>query len=503
MKWWSGIEPNVQTAYVFTLFFWAARRYSADACIGIAPQVMVAIASNRPMGCSILFQQVIAGYVFVLTNSNKPVGIVKGIQGIAQLVFSFPAGYFADRTRRDRILKLSAVLGIFTAVLTFVAVESTSMFMVYVVFGLWGAFAAMQSPAMEALFADSIPQGERSFPFMIKYNISNFAQMLGPALCVFLFIYYGDMWQLEQLTPVLEFGTMLAFVSSLLLFRFDDDLAIENRMEQQKQDAEDERIERALARSPLKTPTLVGNELDLEYEYSDEDDKQPTGATEQTALLQQQVADLEKQKSDQDSANYFAQLDAKFLCFRTEHVPYILFVADFIISNGAGMTINFFPLFFKEEYGLTPIHVCLLFMAQPLVVMVLSVFSQRMSKSCGRMPIIVVTRVLSVVCLYFMSLAQPVALQVFLFLMRGGMMRCSQPLRRSILMDYVPKDIRARWNALEGLSVFSWSGSAVIGGFLIDAYDYRTCFVITSLVYCFGLALETMLIPLTKHAVEH
>jgi len=54
---------------------------------------------------SILFQQVIAGYVFVLTNSNKPVGIVKGIQGIAQLVFSFPAGYFADHTRRDRILR--------------------------------------------------------------------------------------------------------------------------------------------------------------------------------------------------------------------------------------------------------------------------------------------------------------------------------------------------------------------------------------------------------------
>lgn len=26
-KWWSRTEPNVQTAYVFTLFFWAARRF--------------------------------------------------------------------------------------------------------------------------------------------------------------------------------------------------------------------------------------------------------------------------------------------------------------------------------------------------------------------------------------------------------------------------------------------------------------------------------------------
>lgn len=471
--WWRRTEPNVQTAYVFTLFFWAAR--------------------------SILFQQVIAGYVFVLTQSNKPVGIVKGIQGISQLVFSFPAGYFADHTRRDLILKISAVLGILTAALTFFAVEWTSIYMLYVVFGLWGAFAAMQSPAMEALFADSIPQGERSFPFMIKYNISNFAQMLGPALCVFLFIYYGDMWQIPQLKPVLEFGSVLAVVAALLLFRFDDDLAIENRMEQE-QLQDDAMSERALARSPLKTPTLVGNELDLEYEYSDEDEKEAPGkATEKSALLRSK--DLEKQ-NDGDEA-YFANLDAKFLCFRTQHVPYILFIADFIISNGAGMTINFFPLFFKQEYGLTPIHVCLLFMAQPLVVMVLSVMSQRMSKWCGRMPIICVTRIISVACLYFMSLAKPVELQILLFLMRGGMMRCSQPLRRSVLMDYVPKDIRARWNALEGLSVFSWSGSAVIGGYLIDAFDYRTCFVITSLVYCVGLALETVLIPLTKHAVEH
>ncbi len=81
-------------------------------------------------------------------------------------------------------------------------------------------------------------------------------------------------------------------------------------------------------------------------------------------------------------------------------------------------------------------------------------------------------------------------------------MRCSQPLRRSILMDHVPKEFRARWNALEGLAVFSWSGSAVLGGYLIDAYDYRTCFFITSFVYFAGLALELFLLPLTKHEME-
>ncbi|KAG1688436.1 hypothetical protein DVH05_025632 [Phytophthora capsici] len=492
---WSkdGVTHNVWTAYVFTLFFWSAR--------------------------SILFQQVVAGYVFVLTQSNKPVGIVKGIQGISQLVFSLPGGYFADRIRRDTILKLSGAIGVFGAVITFFSVEFTSLNGLYVAFGLWGLFAAFQSPAMEALFADSIPPGKRSFPFMIKYNISNLAQMLGPVLSIFLFLFYGDQWQLPELKPVLEFGCVLAVIGSLILFQFNDDRAKDYLLDKTEEEKEEEvLLEKMITPSPLRTPKLVGNgnELDMVYDYSDEDDitvddNSPPTATENTALLllkgkTAKEMDLERQQrlqeADDDEEGYMAHLDAKFLCFRTKHVPYILFISDFVISNGAGMTINFFPLFFKEEYGLTPIHVCILFMSQPLVVMILSFIAQRLSKPCGRMPIIAFTRAFSVACLFSMAYAQPMALQIALFLMRGGMMRCSQPLRRSILMDYVPKNIRARWNALEGLSVFSWSGSAVLGGFLIDAYGYRACFTITSLVYCVGLSLEMFLLPLTKHAVE-
>ncbi|KAI9982786.1 hypothetical protein PInf_008796 [Phytophthora infestans] len=489
---WSneGVTHNVWTAYIFTLFFWSAR--------------------------SILFQQVVAGYVFVLTESNKPVGIVKGIQGISQLLFSLPGGYFADHIRRDTVLKLSGAIGVVGAVITFFSVELTSINALYVAFGLWGLFAAFQSPAMEALFADSIPPGKRSFPFMIKYNISNLAQMLGPMLSICLFLFYGDQWQLPELKPVLEFGCVLAVIGSVILFQFDDDRAKDYQINKTAEEKEREALlEQMVQPSPLRTPKLVGNgsEIDMVYDYPDEDDitvddNSPPTATENTALLllkgkTAQELDLQRlQEVDDDEEGYMAHIDAKFLCFRTKHVPYILFVSDFIISNGAGMTINFFPLFFKEEYGLTPIHVCALFMSQPLVVMILSFAAQRLSKSCGRMPIIAFTRAFSVACLFSMAYAQPMALQIVLFLMRGGMMRCSQPLRRSILMDYVPKNIRARWNALEGLSVFSWSGSAVLGGFLIDAYGYRMCFIITSLVYCAGLSLEMFLLPLTKHAVE-
>ncbi|KAF4317929.1 hypothetical protein BBO99_00007649 [Phytophthora kernoviae] len=339
------------------------------------------------------------------------------------------------------------------------------------------------------------------------------------ARSILLFLFYGDQWQLPELKPVLEFGCVLGVVGSLILFQFNDDRAKDYIVDKNTQEKEQEELlEKMVTPSPIRTPRLVGNgnEIDMVYDYPDEDDitvddKSPPTVTENTALLllkgkTAQEMDLERQQRlleiEDEEEGYMAHLDAKFLCFRTKHVPYLLFISDFVISNGAGMTINFFPLFFKEEYGLTPIHVCALFMSQPLVVMILSFLAQCLSKSCGRMPIIAFTRTFSVVCLFSMAYAQPMVLQIVLFLMRGGMMRCSQPLRRSILMDYVPKNIRARWNALEGLSVFSWSGSAVLGGFLIDAYGYRMCFIITSLVYVAGLTMDMVLLPLTKHAVE-
>lgn len=458
---WPQIPHNVKVTYVFTFFFWAAR--------------------------SILFQQVISGYVFVLTNSNKPVGIVKGIQGISQLVFSFPAGHFADKMRRDTTLKISGVLGVVGALLTAYAIEATSISLLYVTFAIWGLVSAFQSPAMEALFADSIPQGKRSFPFMIKYNISNLAMVIGPFLSILLFLHYGNAWQIDELKSVLLFGTVLIGIAALLLFRFDDDLALEN----ETIGLESQRCSR-VSQSALQTPTVAKNEIEVEYTYSDEDDnkKADTAVTEASPLLQD--------AQDQEQTGKFL----RSLGVKSNHVPWLIFFSDFIISNGAGMTINFFPLFFKEEYGLSPIQVCCLFICQPVLIMALSYKSQRLSKCFGRMPIVVTTRAISVVCLMLMSFTKPLAAQIILFLMRGGMMRCSQPLRRSILMDHVPKDQRARWNALEGLSVFSWSGSAVIGGYLIDAYDYRTCFFITSFVYCFGLAIEMLLLPLTKHSRE-
>ncbi|CAK4085047.1 unnamed protein product [Aphanomyces euteiches] len=439
-KVWSyarNAEHNVKLAYLFTLTYFSCN--------------------------SIIFQQVLSGFIFVLTGSNEPVGVVKGVQGITQMIAAIPGGWACDHFRRDTILKVASVLGVFCAVLSMVAFYIGHMLLIYVTFGCWGLFSALQSPALEALFADSIPNGERSFPITVKHMLMNTAFIVGPAICVVFFLIYGDSWNLAGLQAVLMLGTVIGLPPLVLLYFFNDDLAYANYT------------------SKPKARTLSFVDEDGAVEYAIADDKADAG-TEMANLVP-------KEQPETLQAN-------TFLFFGPRHVPYLLFFSDFVICNGAGMTVSFFPLFFQHDYNLTPSHVNLLFVAQPLLVVFMAYFTQRVSTYYGTIETIVVTRVFATFCLGVMAFVQPLAFEIVMFLLRAGFMRCSEPLRVSIMMDYVPQNSRGRWNSLEGLTQFTYSGSAVVGGYLIERHGYRYCFLITAVIYFVGMLIEALLIPI-------
>ncbi|KAE8883203.1 hypothetical protein PF005_g9512 [Phytophthora fragariae] len=475
---WGLMEHNVQLVFLFTVMYWSAS--------------------------SIISQQVLSGYVYVLTASNTPVGFVKGIQGLTQLVCAFPAGYAADCTRRDRTLIVAGIVGVVASVLTAMAFELADMLLMYVAFGLWGAFTAFQSSAMEALFADSAPMGQRSAPFTLKYVMRNVALVLGPTSAILLLWKNGDVWTLVALRPVLLFGAFIAAVSMVLLFQFNDDLAFENRQYVFAIERELSSIERNFT-SEYSDRESSASEQGVNFSRM-----QIPSTSEFSQLLQSSRVPSANSgyyltaplRSDDDEDVSVRPVMACWGMLDTAHVPYLLFVSNFLVSNGTGLVTAFFPLFFLHEYALSPIRVQTLFALQPLVMALLSFLSQMVSSTTGRMSMVVVTRVLGTISLLLMAVSHDVADQSVLFVFHGAFMQCTEPLRRSLLMDFVPKSHRARWNSLEGLTVASWAGSAVLGGIIVDAYGYRICFIAAALVYICGLALETMLIPLTRHAAE-
>ena len=51
-----------------------------------------------------------------------------------------------------------------------------------------------------------------------------------------------------------------------------------------------------------------------------------------------------------------------------------------------------------------------------------------------------------------------------------------------------------RWKSLESIGSLGWSGSAVLGGYLADKYDYSVTFLITVLFQFLGSVIQFSLV---------
>ena len=81
-----------------------------------------------------------------------------------------------------------------------------------------------------------------------------------------------------------------------------------------------------------------------------------------------------------------------------------------------------------------------------------------------------------------------------LFIVRTSVMNGVTGLKRSILMDCIPKKSRAKWNSFESITRFTWSGSAALGGFLVQKFSYKFCFLITAIIYTFATGIFSLLL---------
>ena len=73
---------------------------------------------------------------------------------------------------------------------------------------------------------------------------------------------------------------------------------------------------------------------------------------------------------------------------------------------------------------------------------------------------------------------------------------CARPLRRAVLMDWVPKKKRARFNSVDSVTRLNWSGSAFIGAMSIDKYGYGNLFFYTAILQIASIAVLALLLPL-------
>ncbi len=317
------------------------------------------------------------------------------------------------------------------------ALLANSLEIMFLALLFWGLFQGMNRPSVESIFADSVESGIRSKVYAQVHLVRQLAMAIGPLVNVVLFIFFGDDWNLPILKSVMVFGIALSMISLVFMVLFDDRKSLGSESDQ-------------------IVDIIDGNQLG------------------------NSISENSKHKRNT--------------------IIIVLLISNLIIGFGAGMTIKFFPIFFRNIYFLEPIGVQLIMGGTGILTGITSIYTQRLSLRNGRATMIFIVQGIATLCLFIIATYPPLLLLIPIFFTRGSLMNASQPLSRSILMDVVPKKHRGGVNALQALAWgLFWNVSAAIGGFLVGSEDnFRLCFLITGIIYVIGTLPVLLLIPLVS-----
>ncbi len=221
-------------------------------------------------------------------------------------------------------------------------------------------------------------------------------------------------------------------------------------------------------------------------------------AAEQQQQQQEQEQDQQQQQQQREDppvkpAGHWGYLNASW-------IPFILATSDIIIGLASGMTIKFFPIFFKDEVALKPLYVNLLYCCVPVGLSLCSFVCQRVSRVIGRVQAMTLFKAVGISLLYVMASLKDIwtvpHIIIPIYLTRTCIMNATYPLQKSIMMDYVPKRSRAKWSSFEAVTSFGWSGSAALGGWLIQHYGFGMNFYITATMQLAAWSVMLLLMPL-------
>ena len=430
----------------------------------------------------LLLQGTLALYIDVLTRSKTKVGYAEGVFGFLSLAPGFVGGYLADKGRRDRIVYVGSVgelLGTVSLVslcsaylyapharefldpinyydmsgsneteeegLAVNMVDGIGSYMFFFTTLCIGLIMMSQSfsyAGYGALQADSLPTGKRTTILAKLQTVRNVTSGIGPLGATLIFYFRDDAWSSYNMAWVILCGAVLRLPATCILFLFNDDNTLQNES---------------------KAVTEA-----------------PTNSTKSTVWARR--------------------------------VPYLLVSFRTFAALGSGMSVKFFTLFFKdtpENGGLdcNPSVVYFVIAVLPF----LRASAVRVSRRfvfIGRVQLLLVQWLMGISALAalvvmgevgggFRGMGVRVAALV-LYLFRCSALQSGQYLCASIMNDYTPKAQRARWAATMQIQQVGWSGSAALGGLIVEHLGYLSVFTITTAVHVtslFALAPLLWIVP--------
>ncbi len=441
--------------------------------------LMILLCAGWGLSDSIWTGTLIVAWIFLLSDgSNSAVGYIEAVSGIAALVTALPVGYVADKIGRSPVIKMGGVLFMIAAGMTGYAVyfkPDGDYYWLGASMCLWGVGGGIFNGPAQALFADSLTQGERSLWYSRLFTAYLAPSVFGPIIAIVLFHIYGNNWTFDELRPIIMIGLALEIPVAIGAFFFRDDLALEENLLNKKKKGE------------RKTGKGGGLEEGGGYTAigTNDENSKDEGDSEDTPLAP---------PTDKKTTRGWCGCT-------TKAVPYIMFASSLLCALGSGMTIKFFPLFFKDTIEMAPASVQLIYVLVPITMVLCTQILQKIGSVIGRVQTMLAVRAVGVSLLMGMSILIKSELNewfycVPIYIIRTAIMNATYPLEESIVMDFVPASTRARWKSLDSISTFGWCGSAALGGVLADKFSYAFTFQITALLQGMSGVVLIFLLPL-------
>ncbi|CAJ1987517.1 Sugar (and other) transporter [Leishmania donovani] len=505
--------------------------------------------------------------VFLLKTSSSiiVVSFSASVCSAAQLLGALVAGCVADRQPRQRSIRAGAGCAM-VALAVFVWAFWTSR--VWLIFGaqaLWGLYTGITSTSVEALFADSVPQGQRTVIYNVKWVIQTVCYVVGYGAAALLFFKWGNSWDPRRVRVVMTLGVLAHPIALAPLCCLQDRYAVKEGDEDISRSSTQPNIvavdaasaaergraavtatETKAVESPVHStlqPTtqqppgadsvLAAGSMGVAFSHVPTDgvrlrftDALPLSASAETfgregcdgdaedvrertattahaalrkGLLSAPVNDSGSfQQQQQQNSSIVLRDDGEGVSWvprivgSLRHsrwrgltsVPYWMCVVDLLLAIGSGMSVPYFPVFLASDREIGPAALNGIYIASTLLTAVTSMCLPWLIHTCGlgRVPAALGVRLVGTAALLMLTTAATLPGIIALFLCRNALMNSVFGITRSVIMDCVTKDSRAKWSALESVSLVSWSGSAMIGGYITKQHGYRCTFVATAVL---------------------
>ncbi|MEO0105911.1 MAG: MFS transporter [candidate division WOR-3 bacterium] len=162
-----------------------------------------------------------------------------------------------------------------------------------------------------------------------------------------------------------------------------------------------------------------------------------------------------------------------------------LFLPNLITGLGAGLSIPFINLYFKNWLNIPTNLIGLYFSMSQFLMITGLLLAPLISEKIGKIRTVFFSQIFSIPFLIIMGITKNIPLAVISFLLRAALMNMAQPLFTNFAMERVHKDEQPLTNAL---LVIAWTAgrglSASIGGLLIEHLaSYGPPFFTTSFLY--------------------